>query len=101
MSEQLTNFVYNTLHIPSLWHLLVLLIFGGIVGWLAGLIMQRGKQMSVTANVFVGIAGGLLAGLVVMFFFPDAPAVAGISLYSLATGVLGAVFLIFVFGWFR
>lgn len=48
--------------------LLVSVIIGGIVGWLASLIMKTNAQMGVFANIIVGIVGsGLgfwLAGLI-------------------------------------
>ena len=40
--------------------LLVTLIVGGIVGWLASLAMRTDRQMGILANVVVGILGSLL-----------------------------------------
>lgn len=40
--------------------LLVTLIVGGVVGWLASLAMRTDRQMGILANVVVGILGSLL-----------------------------------------
>jgi uncharacterized membrane protein YeaQ/YmgE (transglycosylase-associated protein family) len=37
--------------------LLVVLVFGGIVGWLASYIMKTGPQSGALANVAVGVVG--------------------------------------------
>ena len=39
---------------------LISLIIGGIVGWLASIIMKTNAQMGIIANVLVGIVGSLL-----------------------------------------
>jgi len=36
------------------------LIVGGVVGWLASLLMKTNKQMGIIANVLVGIIGSSL-----------------------------------------
>jgi uncharacterized membrane protein YeaQ/YmgE (transglycosylase-associated protein family) len=40
--------------------LLVTLIIGGIVGWLASILMKTNGQMGIVANVVVGIIGSFL-----------------------------------------
>ena len=44
--------------------LIMWLIVGGIVGWLASIIMKTNEQQGIVLNVAVGIAGSFLAGLV-------------------------------------
>lgn len=39
---------------------LITLIIGGIVGWVASIIMKTNAQMGIIANVLVGIVGSLL-----------------------------------------
>jgi uncharacterized membrane protein YeaQ/YmgE (transglycosylase-associated protein family) len=41
-------------------NLLVTLIIGGVVGWLASLVMRSDAQMGIVANVIVGIVGSFL-----------------------------------------
>ena len=41
-------------------NLLVTLIIGGVVGWLASIVMKTNAQMGILANVVVGIIGSFL-----------------------------------------
>ena len=41
-------------------NLLVTIVIGGIVGWLASLVMKTNNQMGLIANVIVGIVGSSL-----------------------------------------
>lgn len=43
-------------------NLLISLIIGGIVGWLASMVMKTNAQMGIIANVIVGIVGSMLGG---------------------------------------
>jgi uncharacterized membrane protein YeaQ/YmgE (transglycosylase-associated protein family) len=43
---------------------IISLIIGGIVGWLASIVMKTNAQMGIIANVLVGIVGGLLGNWV-------------------------------------
>ncbi len=40
--------------------LIVVLVVGGIVGWLASLAMKTNAQMGILANIIVGIVGSAL-----------------------------------------
>jgi uncharacterized membrane protein YeaQ/YmgE (transglycosylase-associated protein family) len=40
--------------------LIVTLIIGGIVGWLASILMKTNAQMGIVANIIVGIVGSFL-----------------------------------------
>jgi uncharacterized membrane protein YeaQ/YmgE (transglycosylase-associated protein family) len=40
--------------------LIVSLIIGGIVGWLASIVMKTNAQMGIIANVLVGVVGSML-----------------------------------------
>jgi uncharacterized membrane protein YeaQ/YmgE (transglycosylase-associated protein family) len=42
--------------------LIVTLIIGGVIGWLASLVMKTGAQMGVIANIIVGILGPVHPG---------------------------------------
>jgi uncharacterized membrane protein YeaQ/YmgE (transglycosylase-associated protein family) len=49
-------------------NLIISLVIGGIIGWLASLVMKTNAQMGIIANVLVGIIGSALghwvAGLI-------------------------------------
>jgi uncharacterized membrane protein YeaQ/YmgE (transglycosylase-associated protein family) len=42
--------------------IIIWLIVGGIVGWLASLLMRRDAQQGILLNIVVGIIGAMLAG---------------------------------------
>lgn len=42
--------------------IIIWLIIGGIVGWLASIIMKRDGQQGIVLNIIVGIVGALIAG---------------------------------------
>jgi uncharacterized membrane protein YeaQ/YmgE (transglycosylase-associated protein family) len=65
------------------------------------MVVGRNKEMGGLANSLIGILGALVAGWIVGLLFPSAPEVSGINLYSIVLGVVGAVLLLLVTGWFR
>jgi uncharacterized membrane protein YeaQ/YmgE (transglycosylase-associated protein family) len=73
---------------------IVSLIIGGVVGWLASLVMKTDAQMGVIANVLVGVAGSVL-GFWIAGLLGIAPT-GGIVRFLIALG--GAVLLIFILG---
>ena len=68
------------------------IIFGAIVGWIASKIMGTDAQQGVGMNVIVGIIGAVIGGWI-MSFFGETP-VTGFDLYSFLVAILGAVVLI-------
>lgn len=68
------------------------IVIGGIIGWLASLVMKTGAQMGIVANVIVGIVGSWLGGwlAVKLNLVPSD----GIGRFLVAVG--GAVVLIWV-----
>jgi uncharacterized membrane protein YeaQ/YmgE (transglycosylase-associated protein family) len=73
---------------------IVTLIIGGIVGWLASIVMKTNAQMGWIANVVVGVVGSLL-GFWIAGLLRIAPA-GGIPRFVVA--LAGAVLLIFILG---
>lgn len=45
--------------------LIIWLVVGGILGWLASIVMRTDAQQGIFLNIVVGIVGAFLAGLVV------------------------------------
>lgn len=72
--------------------LIMTLVIGGIVGWLASIIMKSNAQMGLIANVVVGIVGSML-GLWVAGEFGIAPAG---GLMQFAISIAGAALLILI-----
>jgi uncharacterized membrane protein YeaQ/YmgE (transglycosylase-associated protein family) len=73
-------------------NLIVALIVGGVIGWLASLVMKTNSQMGIIANVVVGVVGSALGGWLAAAF--------GLAAYgpiaSFLVAVLGAMALIFI-----
>ncbi len=46
-------------------NLLIWLLVGGIIGWLASIVMKTDGQQGIILNVVVGIVGSMIAGLVI------------------------------------
>lgn len=74
---------------------IVWLIMGGVIGWLASLLMNTDRQQGIVLNVVVGIVGAYLGGLLI------APLIGGgninsgdFSLPGLLVSFLGAVLLL-------
>ncbi len=82
-------------------NILIWLIVGGIVGWLASLIMHTDAQQGVLLNVVVGIAGALIGGWVVSPMVGVGTINDGISIGSVLVSLLGAVILLGVVNLFR
>lgn len=72
--------------------ILLWIIFGAVVGWVASLIMGTDAQQGVIVNIIVGIIGAILGGWIMSFF--GETGVTGFNLYSLLVAVLGAIVLI-------
>jgi uncharacterized membrane protein YeaQ/YmgE (transglycosylase-associated protein family) len=71
--------------------LIVWLIIGGVVGWLAGMIMR--DNQGVIMNIVVGIVGAFIGGLIFDHGeINDAP----LTVESFAVSVVGAIILLAV-----
>lgn len=70
------------------------IIFGGIIGWIASLIMNTDAQQGVLLNVVVGVVGAVVGGWLMSIFGESG--VSGFNLYSFAVALIGAVVLITV-----
>jgi len=82
--------------------LIVLLIVGGLIGWVASLIMRTDGQQGIVLNVVVGIVGALIAGFLVTPLVGGAPITSGeISIQSVLVSLLGAVVLLAIINLFR
>ena len=74
---------------------LIWLIVGGIVGWLASLVMRTDGSQGIILNVVVGIVGALLGGWLIGPMVGAGTINSGdISLAGLFVSFLGAVILL-------
>ena len=70
---------------------IILLVVGGIVGWLASILMQTNAQMGLIANILVGIVGSMLGG-----WLAGQLGIGGGGLMTYVIAIAGAVLLIFI-----
>ena len=70
-----------------------LIVMGGVVGWLASLVMKTDAQQGIVANIIIGILGAVVGGWLYGLLFDDtAESVLG----RLIVSVLGAVLVIWI-----
>ncbi len=71
------------------------LVIGGVVGWLASLVMKRDASQGIVLNIIVGIVGAMLGGWLLGPAL-GAPSINSgeISAGSLLVSFLGAVILL-------
>ncbi len=78
------------------------LIIGGLIGWVASMIMGTNDQQGKLLNIVVGIVGAFLGGLLLAPLLGTGTINQGdFSFGSLITSLLGAVVLLFIVGLFR
>ncbi len=83
-------------------NIIIWLVVGGILGWLASIVMKTDAQQGIILNVVVGIVGAVLGGwLLAPLFGTGTINQDNLSLASLAVSFLGAVILLAIVNMFR
>jgi uncharacterized membrane protein YeaQ/YmgE (transglycosylase-associated protein family) len=77
------------------------LIIGGIVGWLASLIMKTDGQQGILLNVVVGIVGAFIGGWLISPLVGTGTINEGLSIGSVIVSLIGAVILLAIVNLFR
>ena len=76
-------------------NLIIWLIIGGIIGWLASIIMKRDGQQGILLNIIVGIVGSFLGGFLIAPLLGSGTANTGdFSVMGLLASLIGAVILL-------
>ena len=74
---------------------ILIIIIGGIIGWLASLIMRTDAQQGILLNIVVGIVGALLGGFLLAPLLGGGSITSGnFSIPNLLISLLGAVILL-------
>ena len=74
---------------------IIWLIIGGVIGWLASIVMRTDGQQGILLNVVVGIVGALLGGFLLAPMLNYGGSITdGINMPSLLVSFLGAVVLL-------
>ena len=75
--------------------LISIIIVGGILGWIASLIMRTDAEQGIFLNIIVGIVGAVLAGFLLAPMMGRASITSGdFSLGALVVSLLGAIILL-------
>lgn len=75
--------------------IVILLVVGGIIGWLASIVMRTDGQQGIVLNIIVGIVGSLLAGWIVTPLIGGLPITSGaFEIRSLLISFVGALILL-------
>jgi uncharacterized membrane protein YeaQ/YmgE (transglycosylase-associated protein family) len=83
-------------------NIIIILVVGGVLGWLASLLMRTDGEQGIFLNVIVGIVGAFLAGFLITPLIGGAPITSGaLDMRSLVASFLGAVVLLAIINLFR
>lgn len=78
-------------------NIIIWLILGGIIGWLASILMRTDAQQGIILNIIVGIVGAFIGGII---FNHDMNS-GDFSLPALIEAFIGAVILLAIVNLFR
>lgn len=67
------------------------LIVGGVIGWLASIVMRTDAQQGIFLNIIVGIVGAFIGGLVINGGSINN---SGLTIQSFLVSLLGAIILL-------
>lgn len=81
--------------------ILIWLIVGGLVGWVASIIMRTNAQQGILLNVLVGIVGAVLAGFFISPMVGVGTINQGLTAGSFLVSLLGAIVLLAIVNLFR
>ncbi len=81
---------------------LLWLIIGGVIGWLASLVMATDKNQGIFLNIIVGIIGAYIGGLLISPMLGAGTINQGdLSVPGLVVSFIGAVILLAIVNLFR
>jgi uncharacterized membrane protein YeaQ/YmgE (transglycosylase-associated protein family) len=83
-------------------NLIIWLVVGGLLGWVASVVMRTDNQQGIILNVIVGIVGAMLGGWILSPLFGTGTInQSDFSLPALLVSFLGAVILLAIVNGFR
>jgi uncharacterized membrane protein YeaQ/YmgE (transglycosylase-associated protein family) len=81
---------------------IVWLVVGGVIGWIASLIMRTDGQQGILLNIVVGIVGAFIGGLLIGPLLGSGSInTSGLSLGTFLVSLGGAVILLAIVNLFR
>lgn len=75
-------------------NILLWIIFGGLAGWIASVVMKTNSGQGTGADIVMGIIGAVVGGLIMNLL--GQAGVTGFNLYSLIVAVIGATVVIYI-----
>lgn len=81
--------------------IIIWLIVGGLIGWVASMIMKTDGQQGIFLNIIVGIVGAFLGGWLAGILGIGGGIGDGISIPSILVSLVGAVILLAIVNMFR
>ena len=83
-------------------NLIIWLVVGGVLGWLASMVMRTDGQQGIVLNVVVGVVGALLAGwFIAPMLGTGTINSSDFSVSGLVVSFIGAVILLAIVNLFR
>ena len=81
---------------------IIWLVVGGLIGWVASMVMKTDAQQGMILNVVVGIVGAVLGGWLLAPMFGTGTINSNdFSLAGLGVSLLGAIVLLAIVNFFR
>lgn len=74
------------------------IIFGGLAGWVASIVMKKNASMGIFANIIVGIIGAFVGGYLMSLI--GGWSITGFNIKSFIVAVLGSVVLLAIISLF-
>ena len=81
--------------------LIIWLVVGGVVGWLASLVMRTDAQQGLLLNIVVGIVGAFIGGWLISPMVGTGTINDGFSIGSVVVSLIGAIILLAIVNLFR
>lgn len=81
--------------------IIVWLVMGGLVGWIASMIMGTNAQQGIILNIVVGIVGALIGGWLIGPLLGAGSINDGITVMSFIVSLIGAIILLAILSLFR
>ena len=81
--------------------IIIWLIVGGIIGWLASMVMKTDGQQGIILNIIVGIIGAFIGGWVGPKLGLGGGINGGINVMSVVVSLIGAIVLLAIVNLFR
>lgn len=82
-------------------NIIIWLVMGGLVGWVASLIMGTDARQGIVLNVVVGIVGAFIGGWLISPLIGGGSINEGISVMSFVVSLTGAVILLSILSVFQ